>query len=266
MPSEDDTLEILTPSAVMLPVLTGLRAALSRLGDTKTKSAPRVWDNIDFPAAASLMARFALADQGFEDGIVPADDPGTDIDIRHRLSIELEIMSPEDLGERFAGIIEGAPLTRLYRRVAESPDVSRLMKDSMALGWGGFSVVSADTAEQQTIRRRRMFTDYFRGDFDWTRVRAWELSQASALIELALHAEMITADEALPYRRRVAGEAMIRWASWTAFARALLTARVFESLPEGESQARACTARDEALLTRFLQTCWQTHPWPRVAS
>ena len=265
MPSEDDTLEILTPSAVMLPVLTGLRAALSRLGDTKTKSAPRIWDNIDFSSAAALMARFALAEQGFEDGLVPADDPGADIDVRHRLSIELEIMSPDDLRERFAGIIEGAPLTRLYRRIADAPDVSRLMKDSMALGWGGFSVVSADTAEQQSIRRRRMFADYFRGDFDWTRLRAWELSQASALIELALYAEMISPEEASPYRRRIAGEAMVRWASWTAFARALLIARVFEALPAGEAPARACTARDEAVLTRFLQTCWQTQPWPRVS-
>lgn len=265
MSSEEDTLEILTPSAVMLPVLTGLRASLSRLGDVKTKSAPRIWDNIDFTAVAKAVARYALVEEGFEGGELPPDDSATDVEVRHRLANELGIMSPDDLTERFAAVMEGGTLTRLYRRTAQAPNVYHLMKDSMALGWSGFNVVRADTAEQLTIRRRRMFTDYFRGDFDWTRLRARELARAAALIELAVRADMLSNDEAFRYRQRIMGEAMVRWASWTAFARALLTARVFEALALGEAEARAVTAREETLLTEFLSNLWQTLPWPRIA-
>ena len=94
MSSDDDALDILTPSAAMLPVLTGLRASLSRLGDIKTKSAPRVWDNIDFEGTACAMARFALCEDGWANGEIPPDDVDANNDLRHYLSTDLEIMSP----------------------------------------------------------------------------------------------------------------------------------------------------------------------------
>lgn len=263
--NDEETIEILTPSAAMLPVLTGLRASLSRLGDTKTKSAPRVWDNIAFAETASEIARFELALQGFEEGSIPSDDTNTDNEIRHRLFTDFEIMSPEDLNERFCTLLDGAALSRQYRRIAETPAVARLMKDAMALGWTGFNMVNVTLSEERTLRNRRMFTDYFKADFDWTRLRALELSRAAALIEYACHADMISEEAALPYRQRITAEALVRFASWNALARALLTARVFELLSTGPAETRNLTAKTEALLEGFLAGPWQAKAWPRCS-
>ncbi len=265
MSSDDEALDILTPSVTMLPVLTGLRASLSRLGDTKTKSAPRVWDNIDFEGTASAMARFALCEDGWVNGDIPPDDIAAANDIRHYLSVDLEIMSPDDLFEQFRAIVDGAPLTREYRRIFNAPDVSRLLKDHMALGWGGFDVVQGNTVEQELIRRRRMFVDYFRHDFGWARLRAMELSRAAALLEKALYVEMVAPSDIFSRRQRVVGEALARFASWNAFARAALCARAFESIEEGVTCARQRITQDEAILQGLLEGPWKAINWPRVA-
>lgn len=265
MSSDEEALEILTPSAAMLPVLTGLRASLSRLGDIKTKSAPRIWDNINFEGTASLMARFALWTDGWPQGILPPDDAVTYSDVRDMFSNELEIMSPEDLDKHFHALIDGAPLSREYRRIAAARDITRLMKDRMALGWGGFDVVQGNPAEQELLRRRRMFVDYFRNDFDWTRLRGWELSCAASLLEKAIYVEMVTPSDVQPYQRRITGEAIARFASWNAYARAVICARTFQSLEEGVLCARQRTSEDEAMLQALLAEPWKASHWPRVA-
>ena len=186
MTNDEEPIELLMPSAAMQPVLSDLRAALVRLGDVKTRSAPRVWDNIDFEGTAANIARFTLWTEGWDEGVIPAGDVNAASDVGHRLSTELEIMSPDDLEERFRVIVDGAPVTRLYRRISDAQTVSRLMKDTMALGWSGFDMLALSPAEQETMRRRRMFVDAFRNDFDWTRLRALELSQSAALLEAAL--------------------------------------------------------------------------------
>lgn len=230
MTNDEEPIELLMPSAAMQPVLSDLRAALVRLGDVKTRSAPRVWDNIDFESTAANIARFTLWTEGWDEGVIPAGDVNAASDIGHRLSAELEIMSPDDLEERFRVIVDGAPVTRLYRRISDAQTVSRLMKDTMALGWSGFDMLALSPAEQETMRRRRMFVDAFRNDFDWTRLRALELSQGAALLEAALYVEMVQPADIERLSRRIAGEAIARCASWTAFARALLCARTFCSL------------------------------------
>lgn len=265
MSSDDDALDILTPSAAMLPVLTGLRASLSRLGDIKTKSAPRVWDNIDFEGTACAMARFALCEDGWANGEIPPDDVDANNDLRHYLSTDLEIMSPDDLFERFRAIVDGAPLTREYRRIFKAPDVGRLLKDHMALGWGGFDVVQGNPAQQELIRRRRMFVDYFRNDFDWARLRALELSRAAALLEKAIYVEMVTPADIFTQRQRIASEALARFASWNAYARATLCARTFEGIEEGVTCARQRINSDKAILQGLLGGPWQAINWPRVA-
>ena len=157
-----------------------------------------------------------------------------------------------------------APVTRLYRRISDAQTVSRLMKDTMALGWSGFDMLALSPAEQETMRRRRMFVDAFRNDFDWTRLRALELSQSAALLEAALYVEMVQPADIERLRRRIAGEAIARCASWTAFARALLCARTFCSLRDGALSTRSRIAEDEARLTALLSGPWQS-AWPRVA-
>ena len=169
MTNDEEPIELLMPSAAMQPVLSDLRAALVRLGDVKTRSAPRVWDNIDFEGTAANIARFTLWTEGWDEGVIPAGDVNAASDVGQRLSTELEIMSPDDLEERFRVIVDGAPVTRLYRRISDAQTVSRLMKDTMALGWSGFDMLALSPAEQETMRRRRMFVDAFRNDFDWTR-------------------------------------------------------------------------------------------------
>lgn len=71
MTNDEEPIELLMPSAAMQPVLADLRAALVRLGAVKTKSAPRVWDNIDFDGTACAIARFTLWTQGWEAGEIP---------------------------------------------------------------------------------------------------------------------------------------------------------------------------------------------------
>ena len=238
MTNDEEPIELLMPSAAMQPVLSDLRAALVRLGDVKTRSAPRVWDNIDFEGTAANIARFTLWTEGWDEGVIPAGDVNAASDVGHRLSTELEIMSPDDLEERFRVIVDGAPVTRLYRRISDAQTVSRLMKDTMALGWSGF---------------------------DWTRLRALELSQGAALLEAALYVEMVQPADIERLRRRIAGEAIARCASWTAFARALLCARTFCSLRDGALSTRSRIAEDEARLTALLSGPWQV-AWPRIAS
>lgn len=264
MTNDEEPIELLMPSAAMQPVLSDLRAALVRLGDVKTRSAPRVWDNIDFEGTAANIARFTLWTEGWDEGVIPAGDVNAASDVDHRLSTELEIMSPDDLEERFRVIVDGAPVTRLYRRISDAQTVSRLMKDTMALGWSGFDMLALSPAEQETMRRRRMFVDAFRNDFDWTRLRALELSQSAALLEAALYVEMVQPADIERLRRRIAGEAIARCASWTAFARALLCARTFCSLRDGALSTRSRIAEDEARLTALLSGPWQS-AWPRVA-
>lgn len=262
----DETFELLTPSAALLPVLTGLRSALTRLGDLKTKTTSRVWDNLPVTEIASGIARFALWADGYEEGKIPTDDSEVQNDINHRLGTDFEIMSPDDLKERFAVMMNRASVTSRYRRIAETPDITRLFKDSRALGWQGFDVVSASETEKRLIRNRRMFVDYFREDFDWTRLRAIELTEAAALIEYAIYMEMVTPEEAEPYTRRITVEAMTRYASWNAFARALLTAQVFETLNDGEIRALQQVKPIEERLETLLSTAWTQMPWPRLAN
>ena len=170
------------------------------------------------------------------------------------------------VGEALARVIVvGAPVTRLYRRISDAQTVSRLMKDTMALGWSGFDMLALSPAEQETMRRRRMFVDAFRNDFDWTRLRALELSQGAALLEAALYVEMVQPADNERLRRRIAGEAIARSASWTAYARALLCARTFCSLRDGALSTRSRIAEDEARLTALLSGPWQA-AWPRIAS
>ena len=204
MTNDEEPIELLMPSAAMQPVLSDLRAALVRLGDVKTRSAPRVWDNIDFEGTAANIARFTLWTEGWDEGVIPAGDVNAASDVGHRLSTELEIMSPDDLEERFRVIVDGAPVTRLYRRISDAQTVSRLMKDTMALGWSGFDMLALSPAEQETMRRRRMFVDAFRNDFDWTRLRALELSQSAALLEAALYVEMVQPAASRARRSRAA--------------------------------------------------------------
>ena len=147
MTNDEEPIELLMPSAAMQPVLSDLRAALVRLGDVKTRSAPRVWDNIDFEGTAANIARFTLWTEGWDEGVIPAGDVNAASDVGHRLSTELEIMSPDDLEERFRVIVDGAPVTRLYRRISDAQTVSRLMKDTMALGWSGFDMLPLSPAE-----------------------------------------------------------------------------------------------------------------------
>ena len=72
MTNDEEPIELLMPSAAMQPVLSDLRAALVRLGDVKTRSAPRVWDNIDFEGTAANIARFTLWTEGWDEGVIPA--------------------------------------------------------------------------------------------------------------------------------------------------------------------------------------------------
>ena len=248
MTNDEEPIELLMPSAAMQPVLSDLRAALVRLGDVKTRSAPRVWDNIDSEGTAANIARFTLWTEGWDEGVIPAGDVNAASDVGHRLSTELEIMSPDDLEERFRVIVDGAPVTRLYRRISDAQTVSRLMKDTMALGWSGFDMLAlarraGDDAPQAHVRRR--LPQRLRLDAP-ARPRA--LSSGAALLGAALPSKRWSAaDERL--RRRIAGEAIARCASWTAFARALLCARTFCSLRDGALSTRSRIAEDEARLT-----------------
>ena len=85
MTNDEEPIELLMPSAAMQPVLADLRAALVRLGDVKTRSAPRVWDNIDFEGTAANIARFTLWTEGWDEGVIPAGDVNAASDIGHRL-------------------------------------------------------------------------------------------------------------------------------------------------------------------------------------
>lgn len=261
---DDDTFELLTPSVALLPVLTGLRSALARLSDIKTPTTSEAWDSLPVCEMSAHIAHYTLWTDGYDMGEISTEDSQVQSDINHRLMTDYEIMSPEDLSERFHLILNRAAVTRRYRRIAETPDITRLFKDSRALGWQGFDVVRASETEKQLIRNRRMFVDYFRQDFDWTRLRAIELSEAAALIEYALASEMMSQEAIEPYACRIATEAVTRYCSWNAFARAILITQTFKSLNDGELATLGDIHRNEECLKSLLTSRWSQTPWPEL--
>ena len=263
---DDDTFELLTPSVALLPVLTGLRSALARLSDIKTPTTSEAWDSLPVCEMSAHIARYTLWTDGYDMGEICTEDSQVQNDINHRLMTDYEIMSPEDLSERFHLILNRAAVTRRYRRIAETPDITRLFKDSRALGWQGFDVVRASETEKRLIRNRRMFVDYFRQDFDWTKLRAIELSEAAALIEYALAGDMMSREALEPYACRIATEAMTRYDSWNAFAGAILIARTFQSLDDGELSSLQQIGPNEKRLLNLLASPWSETPWPSFAS
>lgn len=257
--------EILAPSAALLPVATGLRAALDRLS-APDATAPEAlyWGEIPFLDFGHELARFALWKRGWEpDGEINASRFG-ERDLYHHLLTELNIMSEADLNERCRAQTEGAGTSARYARIEAAPTVKTLLTDDMALGWGGVEVVGRGTPDPERVKRERMFVDYFRGALSGFALRASDLSEGASIVAEAMAGDMVGPKEAARLFERTVTEAVVRFSSWHEWAKSLLAAEVFLALETGESAALEVLAEREALLTRFLEGPWGQTPWPRL--
>jgi hypothetical protein len=264
--TDEEPIELLMPSASVSRVLAAYAKARESLGSVRAKSAPRIWDNIDFAAPARGLGRFVNECLlGLSGGKPPVSEEFAG-DVRHHLSAELNIMGPDDLDECFWNIVNGMPATRRFRRVHDARDIGELTRNFTGLGWSGFSVQTGSSDDIEKLRRQRMFADALRREEDWTHVRVWELAEAACLIENALYVEMIAESDAMPYWQRVGAELIVRCASWNAAARAMLFARVFEAIGDGIMAADFAIAHDTENLLRLLENDWRLIAWPRIAS
>ena len=218
MQFEEETLEILEPNAAMSPILKALDAALAvHTGPDPQPPREFAWEEIPFAEVARTAAAFPLLFEGWAEGAIPATEYSAG-DLLHELSSDLDIMSAEDLHERFLLLVEGARASADFRRIMAAPSVKHLVRNEAGLGWSGFEVVPKNTELLERMRRKRMTADHFRGKFDWTALRGWDLALGAALITKAQAADMLTDEEALDYFRRIAGELLLRMTSRQALA------------------------------------------------
>lgn len=171
-------------------------------------------------------------------------------------------MAPQNLKAQFLHIVEGNPISRLYRALTETSNVRSLLKNENALGWSGFVAMSTDREAERALRRRRMIVDFFREKGDWSQIRALEISQALALIWLAEEAGMISAAEAVAYKKRCTTEVTVRFNSWNSFAAALLRSRLFVEAHQESPELLATLEKDTQFLTEALSGAWAAIPWP----
>ena len=259
-------IESLAPSAAMLPLLGALSEALERLkrGD-KTLARAYDWDEVPVRAFTGMLARFPLALQGWPLGeLDPMGTASGERDLLHHLLADLDIMSEEDFEERFRSLMEGSHTAAAYRKIAAAPAVAELLRNEIALGWGGFSMSAVDPQIEDRIRRRRMYADRHRGVFDWTHVRAWDAAEGAVLLLEAQAGDVLMGRDPTGYYARVAGEMLARFSSWHEYARALLFAYVWLELEDGIRQAEEALERGEKVLIELLEGPWGDFPWPRI--
>jgi len=173
MQFEEETLEILEPNAAMSPILKALDAALAaHTGPDPQPPREFAWEEIPFAEVARTAAAFPLLFEGWTEGAIPATEYSAG-DLLHELSSDLDIMSAEDLHERFLLLVEGARASADFRRIMAAPSVKHLVRNEAGLGWSGFEVVPKNTELLERMRRKRMTADHFRGKFDWTAAGIW---------------------------------------------------------------------------------------------
>lgn len=255
----DDTLVTLSPSAEMTDILGELNAALERI-KRAPRAAVRAYAFESLPVLEHARALLCWRESA------DADDRSASA-LLHHLSQELGIMSGMDLHERFRSLSEGRGIAHLWRNVQEAASLETLLKDEMALGWGGFETMPGEHSSERTVAtRRRMMTDYYRNAVDWTMLRALDLTRAAALILDALDAEMISETQAGWWLTRVSTEAVVRAANWQEWAASLLMGRVFEALETSEEEAHEVIRLESAKLEALLAEAWRETPWPRLKS
>ncbi len=258
--------DILAPSAAMVPVVTGLRTALSELSvSDKTPQQAFAWDELPMVRFGLEAARHPILFHGFDPGeILEMSDPALREETLQYLSNDLGIMSEEDLKTHFHAQIEGARTAAHFRRIQEAPSVEDLLRNDIAIGWGRMEKLEPSPEERARTTRQRMFCDFFRSSVDWTRLRGWDVAQAAALITAALAVEMMTEKATLPYFERITGELLVRFANWHDFSRSLLTAEVFLALEKSEAAALLALRDGRNRLAGLLEGPWAHFPWPRI--
>lgn len=255
--TDTETLVTLSPSAEMTELLGELTRTLERLKRIPRPAAKAAaFDDLPVVAHARAMRLFLAASRT---------EDRSPSELLHHLSQELGIMSAKDLHARFRTLSEGSGVASLWRGIQSAASPDALLKNDMALGWGGFETMPAKDSERRgAVTRRRMMTDYFRDAVDWTQLRALDLTNAAALILDAVDAEMFVDEQAAWWLKRVSVEASVRAANWNEWAASLLFGRVFSALAVGVEEAREVIRRDGAVLEELLQGPWQAMPWPRV--
>ena len=254
---DENTFEFLTPSSDLAEVLNAQQTMEAALLKAPRPALNSPWATYPWAPFSRELARFALALKGFS-----LDTPTPEYEILHMLSTELSLMAPQDLKALFLHIVEGNPISRLYRALTETSNVRSLLKNENALGWSGFVAMSTDREAERALRRRRMIVDFFREKGDWSQIRALEISQALALIWLAEEAGMISAAEAVAYKKRCTTEVTVRFNSWNSFAAALLRSRLFVEAHQESPELLATLEKDTQVLTEALSGAWAAIPWP----
>lgn len=254
---DDDTQELLTPAPDLQSMIDWLGEKEVLLTDAAVRVVKTPWNAFDFIPFSEELARFALYKNGFTLG-----ETFPEHEVLHKLSTELAIMSPGDLDERFLHTLEGAPLTREFRRLAQVPDIRGLLKNTTGLGWSGFHNQTVSEADARQITRRRMVIDANRELYDWTALRAWEISEAAALIHLARSMGMLNETTLLPYAKRLTTEAAVRFVSWADFALSLLRAQLFSEAAEDAAELIVRLGEDWDQVEAALQGPWLTTEWP----
>lgn len=261
---EEESVEILSPTAEMMRIFDTLREGFERLHALPHANAvSKPWDDIVFTETGTELARWHLGRHGLSIRLEEPDDAMLG-DLYHWMESHCNVMSAADLTERLDFLIGGNQAPKRFRTIREASAVSDLVRREVGLGWGGFSAV-VDKEDEARLRRLRIFTDYYRQTIDWPLLRTADLAAASTMIVASRLLGMTTAAEAERLFMRPAGELIVRFRSWTEVAESLLISEVFQALETGEAAALQTAKRSLVFLESLLTGPWRSLAWIRVA-
>ncbi len=231
-------------------------------------AAPVFWDDIPVRAFVHEAARLPLLKEGWSSGEISDTDLSAG-EILHEFSSTLEIMSSEDLDEHFRLLVEGAGAAADFKRVQDARCLKDLLKNDTALGWSGFDVVTHDKTLAARMERLRMTADFFRGRLDWTALRGWDLLQGAAFVAKAEASDSAAADDVARMESRIAGELLLRCASWQDLRRSWILGEFWKGVAMSEKAAaeallQAAKTTATLLSVKKPQGAWTAFPWPVV--
>ena len=256
---DEESVEILSPTAEMMPVFDAIRESFERLAALPHANALSLaWDDISFTQTGTELARWYFGRNGLSIRIEDPDDAMLG-DLYHWVENHFNVMSGADLDDRLEYLAGNNQTPTRFRTIREAAAVSELVRHEVGLGWGGFSAV-VDKEDEARLRRLRIFTDYYRQTIEWPLLRTADLAATCALIVASQLLGMTSPARAETLFARPAGELIVRFRSWTDVAESLLVRDAFVAL-DMETVARVQTGATGAHRWRLAVDGPGGHSW-----
>ena len=149
---DEEPVEILSPTAEMMPVFDAIRESFERLAALPHANAVSLpWDEIAFTQTGTELARWYFGRNGLSIRIEDPDDAMLG-DLYHWVENHFNVMSEADLDDRLEYLAGNNQTPTRFRTIREAAAMSELVRHEVGLGWGGFSAV-VDKEDEARLRR-----------------------------------------------------------------------------------------------------------------